>query len=112
VLCALLNSFVANYLVRRRVSTHVTTAIVEALAVPRVERHSRLFQRLHDAAETLESAADPRAAADAQAAAAEAFGLTDEEYAHVLASFPLVGEAERHAAAGRFSLRRPRQSCR
>src|SRR5207245_1641470 len=28
VLCALLNSYVANYLIRMRVSTHVTTAIL------------------------------------------------------------------------------------
>ena len=112
VLCALLNSFVANYLVRRRVTTHVTTAIVEALPMPRVERHSPLFSRLRDAAQRLESSPDPRAAADAQAAAAEAFGVTDDEFAHVLATFPLVDDSERTAAAGRFSQRRLRQSCR
>ena len=34
-LCALFNSFVVNYLVRLRVTTHVTTAIVERLPIPR-----------------------------------------------------------------------------
>src|ERR671924_3123 len=34
VLCALLNSFVANYLVRLRVNTHVTAAIMSKLHVP------------------------------------------------------------------------------
>ena len=33
-LCGLFNSFVVNYLVRLRVTTHVTTAIVERLPVP------------------------------------------------------------------------------
>ena len=34
LLCGLFNSFVLNFLVRLRVSTHVTTAIVERLPVP------------------------------------------------------------------------------
>ena len=94
VLCALLNSFVANYLARRWVTTHVTTAIVEALPIPRIGRHSPLFRRLHDAALAL------------------AFGITDEEYAHVLTTFPLFAAAERLAAAERFSRRRLRESWR
>src|SRR4029450_9499166 len=36
-LCGLFNSFVLNYLVRLRVTTHVTTAIVERLPVPRLK---------------------------------------------------------------------------
>lgn len=112
VLCALLNSFVANYLVRRRVTTHVTTAIVEALAVPRVLRSSVLFEALHDAAQTLEGSLDAGAAAEAQALAAEAYALTGAEFDHVLATFPLVDERERRDAAAHFSRRRPRESCR
>ena len=34
-LCGLFNSLVVNYLVRLRVTTHVTTTIVERLPVPR-----------------------------------------------------------------------------
>ena len=34
VLCALLNSFVANYLVRLRVNTHVTASLLARLPVP------------------------------------------------------------------------------
>jgi hypothetical protein len=112
VLCALLNSFVANYLVRRRVTTHVTTAIVEALVVPRLQRSSILFEALHDAAQTLERSPDAGAAAEAQALAAEAYALTSEEFDHVIATFPLVDERERRDAAARFSRRRPRKSCR
>ena len=33
-LCGLFNSFVVNYLVRLRVTTHVTTATVERLPIP------------------------------------------------------------------------------
>ena len=33
-LCGILNSFVANYLVRMRVSTHVTSGIIDRLPVP------------------------------------------------------------------------------
>jgi hypothetical protein len=112
VLCALLNSFVANYLVRRRVTTHVTTAIVEALAVPRLARGSILFEGLHAAAQTLERSPDAGAAAEAQALAAEAYALTGQEFDHLLATFPLVDERERRDAAARFSVRRPPESCR
>src|SRR4029079_16683098 len=35
-LCGILNSFVANYLVRLRVGTHVTVSIIERLPVPRL----------------------------------------------------------------------------
>jgi hypothetical protein len=38
------------------------------------------------------------AAADMHAAAAHAYGLTREEFAHVLASFPLVPAEQRQAA--------------
>jgi hypothetical protein len=43
VLCGVLNSFVANYLVRLRVTTHVTVAIVDRLPAPRPERGARPF---------------------------------------------------------------------
>ena len=37
VLCALLNSYVANYLIRLRVNTHVTVSLVSRLPVPVVQ---------------------------------------------------------------------------
>ena len=37
-LCGILNSYVANYLVRMRVGTHVSAAIVARLPVPRPDR--------------------------------------------------------------------------
>ena len=44
-LAGIFNSFVANYLVRLRVSTHVTVAIVERLPMPRPRRGSAAFGR-------------------------------------------------------------------
>ena len=43
ILCGMLNSYVANYLVRMRVSTHVSAAIIERLPVPRPDREDPLF---------------------------------------------------------------------
>ena len=40
VLCALLNSYIANFLVRQRIGTHLSAAIVERLPVPRPDRGS------------------------------------------------------------------------
>ena len=45
-LCGLFNSFVVNYLVRLRVATHVTTAIVERLPVPRAKPRRERLRRL------------------------------------------------------------------
>ncbi len=46
VLCALLNSFVANYLVRLRVNTHVTVGIMSRLPVPVVADDDVIAARL------------------------------------------------------------------
>jgi hypothetical protein len=112
VLCALMNSFVANYLVRRRVTTHVTAAIVSALPVPRVARSSPMFAVLEEAAVTLERSWDASAAAAAQAVAAELYELTVPEFEHVLGTFPLVAASERAAAAAEFTARTRRRSFR
>jgi hypothetical protein len=109
VLCALLNSYVANYLVRRRVTTHVTAGIVSRLPVPLVTRTSPWFDQLCAAAATLECRDDPAAAAAAQAAAAEVYGLAEDDFAHVLATFPLVPATARDKAFEVFVSRtRPR----
>ena len=42
-LCGMLNSYVADYLVRMRVGTHVSAAIVARLPVPRPDRRDPLF---------------------------------------------------------------------
>ncbi len=105
VLCAMLNSYVANYLVRRRVSTHVTAGIIGRLPVPRVARPSPLFDELSAAAARLERGDDPEATLAVQAAATEAYGLSEDDLAHVLTTFPLVPAGERAAVLEAFRQR-------
>jgi hypothetical protein len=111
VLCALLNSYVANYLVRRRVSTHVTAGIMGRLPVPVVTRTSPWFATLCEAAATLERNDDDVASAVAQATSARAYGLGREGLAHVLATFPLIPADERAGVMETF-IGTPPQSLR
>lgn len=108
-LTALLNSYVANYLVRQRVATHVTVALVERLPVPRPPEGTKAFRELARLAAYLAGrppAAGP-AAARAQALAAALYGLDGTEFDEVLGTFPLVPEVEKDAAREAFrALRR------
>ena len=101
VLCTLLNSYVSNYLVRQRVSTHVTTSIVERLPVPRPPAGSALYGALARLGRRLRTSDDVDrrrvAFVEAQALSARAFDLTSGELARVLDSFPLVEREEKQA---------------
>jgi hypothetical protein len=112
VLCALMNGYVANYLVRRRVTTHVTTAIVSALPVPVVTRSSPFFAFLEESARRLERSPDADLWAETQAAIAEVYELTVQEFDHILTTFPLVPLVERAAASARFRARTPPRNFR
>ena len=99
VLCALLNSFVANYLVRMRVNTHVTVSLVSRLPVPvaragepAYERLLALSRRLAEGTEAVESMEEY---AELQAIAARLYGCTREEFEHILDTFPLVSNDAR-----------------
>ncbi|HXH07798.1 MAG TPA: N-6 DNA methylase, partial [Vicinamibacterales bacterium] len=98
-LCGVLNSFVVNYLVRLEVGTHVTTALVERLPVPRPDGDDPLFRAVASAARRL--AVDPGdadAAGRLQGAAAALYRLTDDEWAGVLAGFPHASAAVREGS--------------
>lgn len=97
-LCGLFNSLVLNYLVRQRVTTHVTTGIVERLPVPRRDQAGAAFGHVAALARVLARRPDPGAAARLHAAAARLYRLSRDEFAHVLGTFPLVPPAERRAA--------------
>jgi hypothetical protein len=100
---AMFNSFVANFLVRLRVTTHVTVAIVERLPLPRPSRTSAEFRSAVALAERL--LADPRdttAMAQVQALAARLYRLDQEQFDRVLSTFPLVDERLRRAAREAF----------
>ena len=103
-LCGIFNSFVANYLVRMRVSTHVTVAIVEQLRVPRPSRDSHAFAEVVRLSRALTASPSDRvAAARLQALVAALYGCSHRELEHVLESFPLVPADERAAALAQLA---------
>jgi hypothetical protein len=106
VLCALLNSYVANYLVRLRVNTHVTVTLVSRLPVPVVHQAHPFFARLTSCAESLEDRRAPieetAEYAEIQAMAAHLYRLTPAQFEHVLSTFPLVPAGVRERALRRF----------
>ncbi len=99
-LCAMLNSFVANYLVRMWVTTHLGTTTVERLPVPRPAEPSRTCTRIRELGYELLRAGgrDPAAYAEVQALTAHLYGLLRTEFSLVLESFPLI-EPDLKAAA-------------
>jgi hypothetical protein len=102
-LCAMFNSFVANYLVRLRVGTHVTTAIVDRLPMPRPRRNAPGFREI--AALAVRLSAEPangRAHARLQALAAHTYGIDRSQFRYVLDTFPIVPSADREAAMAAF----------
>jgi hypothetical protein len=103
-LCALLNSFVANCLMRLRVSTHVTLALIERMPVPKPPRDSPHFRELSAFAEQLSRGSDDHAHAMLQAIAARAYALTRDEFAYVLTKFPLVEDVTKRAALAAFEM--------
>jgi hypothetical protein len=92
-LLALLNSLVANYLVRLQVTTHVTASLMSRLPVPRPDGHSGEFRELASLARDLEQngiEARPEAYARLNAIAAQLYELSPDQYAHVVWTFPLL----------------------
>jgi hypothetical protein len=101
-LCGIFNSFVANHLVRMRVGTHVTTAVIDRLPVPKPPRSVAAFERLAALARFLTQTDDEEVRAEHQALAARLYGLSADAFAHVLNGFPLIAAAEREAALSSF----------
>jgi hypothetical protein len=98
-LCGMLNSLVANYLVRLRVTMHVTTGIVERLPVPRLPRESARFQQVVRCAAALcREPDDVRLRSALHAGAAAAYTLDRAQFRRVLETFPLVPLLERERA--------------
>jgi hypothetical protein len=107
VLCALLNSFVANYLIRLRVNTHVTVTLVSRLPVPLVRPGHALFARLRTLSEAITLAESPventGEYAQLQAVCAHLYGLKTSEFEHVLGTFPLIPGDVRAASIVAFN---------
>jgi hypothetical protein len=104
-LCAVLNSFVANYLVRMWVTTHLGTTTVERLPVPRPAEPSPTCARIRERGRELLRAGGHHAAAyaDVQALTAHLYGLSQAEFALVLESFPLIEPDIKAAASQQYS---------
>jgi hypothetical protein len=99
-LCGMLNSFVANYLVRLTLTTHLGSRTIEKLRVPRPANHTPLFMAIASLAMT--AGRDARAYAELQGLAALAYGIGEAEFRHILSTLPLVPEADRLAALDAF----------
>jgi hypothetical protein len=91
-----------NFLVRLRVSTHVTTAIVERLPIPGTSHAPRACREIGALSSRLVRRFDAETFALLNARVAELYQLTDDEFRHVLDSFPLVPQSERDAALRAF----------
>ncbi len=104
-LCGVLNSFVANYLVRQRVTTHLSTAIVGLVPAPRPDPFEPAFREAAELSVALAGVDCPEheaAYARLQALIATAYGLAPEELVRVLGSFPLVEISIREATYEAF----------
>jgi hypothetical protein len=116
-LCAIFNSFVANYFVRMRVTTHVTSRIIDRLPVPVLQRDTAQFREIADLSRVVSlatAAGTARAGVNAvsssidysrarlQALVAKTYRLEAAHFAHILATFPLVTCDERDAAMNAF----------
>jgi hypothetical protein len=102
-LLGLMNSLVANYLVRLHVTTHVTAAVMSRLRVPRPAEGSRDFSRLVELAQALAaSGVDDNSAAYAElnAIAARLYGLSLDQFGFVLSTFPLIPREQREFCLG------------
>jgi hypothetical protein len=102
LLCGLFNSFVVNYLVRLRVTTHVTTRTVEQLPIPLPEGAPAACREIASLARLLARRRDQAALARLNALVAGLYQLSVEEFDHILASFPLIARKERDEALRLF----------
>ena len=121
-LCALLNSFVADYFIRQQVTSNVSQFAIHLLPVPRpvadetttcaiTNRAARLTCTTSEFDELAkkvgisshtQGATDPieraRLRAELDGLVAHLYGLTESEFAHILSTFPLVAEPVKQAA--------------
>jgi hypothetical protein len=102
-LCGLLNSYVANYLVRLRVGTHVSSGIIDRLPVPLPRRDAPGFREIAGLSRSLAAAPlDQAIYARLQARAAREYGLQSSQFHHILSTFPLIEATIRAAARSAF----------
>mgnify|MGYP001569676329 CR=1 FL=1 len=104
-LCGMLNSFVANFLVRLWVTTHLGAATVERLPMPRPATGSPDLAIVRRLARSLARPGRtwPGRYAALQAHAARLYGLTEGDLALVVESFPLIDDDTKTAVTRAFA---------
>ncbi len=105
-LLGLMNSLVANYLVRLFVTTHVTASLMSRLPVPRPNVRSREFVELVSLSKKLAAAGvddSIDAYASLNAIAARLYCVSSDEYAFILDSFPLISRSLRDCCLSAYS---------
>jgi hypothetical protein len=85
LLCALFNSFPFDWLIRQKAATHLSLYLLNALPVPRFD--TKTSCSLSQAAHHLSHTRNAGIRAEADATIAHAYGLSRDQYAHILASF-------------------------
>lgn len=106
-LLGLLNSWVANFLVRAQVMTHVTTNLMARLPVPYPAAGSSVFEELRELSQTIARQGVEGAGAEyarLNAIVAIAYGLTRDQFHYVTGTFPLIDDAVRQQALAEFDL--------
>ena len=120
--CALLNSFVVDAAIRQRVTNNLNFFFLYQLPIPRLEESDPQFKKIVDRAarlicttddfddlakelglskdntETLESSERVSLRAEVDALVAHLYGLSEEEFAYVLMTFPLVEQGVKDAS--------------
>jgi len=124
--CAIMNSLVVDFMIRQRVTAHLTYFLLNQLPIPRISaneagfvpiivRAARLICTTPEFDELAKEAGlknhkqgvtDPAKRAQFRAELdgliAHLYGLTEEEFAHVLAAFPLVPDPIKIAARNSY----------
>jgi hypothetical protein len=119
---AVLNSLTADYAIRQRVTTHVDMHFMHVLRVPRLTERDQAFAPIVSHAAKLicttsefddlarevglgshkNGVADPteraKLRAELDGMIAHLYGLTEEEFTHILSTFPLVEQSVKDAA--------------
>lgn len=127
-LCAVMNSFAADYLLRQRVATHLTYFILYQLPVPRLKEESAAFTSIVNSSARLTcvsrefadlwqdvmgvpwseqgASTDPaeraRLRAELDGLVAHLYGLSEEEFAYILTTFPVVSQEVKDAALAAY----------
>jgi REP element-mobilizing transposase RayT len=121
-LCSIMNSMTVDYLIRQRVTTNLTFIVLYQMPVPRISANDVVFESLVLRAaklvcttpefETLakevgltghkQGVTDPvkraQLRAELDGLVAQLYGLTEEEFRHILSTFPLVPDPVKLAA--------------